>query len=349
AGDLHHYARYEPTAATRADTPHRFTCGGGGAYLLGTHDLPKDLSFKSGQGRQQYRQRTRFPDVETSKGLRNKAWRLPTRNFVFCSLLAAVYLLYAWVLQSASKVPSVGLHRVTLMEYLSDYPITFGNAFVVLPVAVFNATAHSPSSVLLTLGVVVGAAVFTASSAEENKRRAWLGGAIHGMLHLGLALMLLWAAALFNLGTVAPALGRDAASFVDHPLQVLLFTVEASVLGGVLGGLLFGSWMMITNAWLGWHHDEVFSSQGIADYKCFLRLRLDASGLTIYPLKIAKACSKWKAGVGVTVLTQLGRTWRLRVTPGSGPRFEPVEPIAIELIEQPIHIPVTSPHPQSTP
>jgi hypothetical protein len=349
AGDLHHYARYAPCEETSADTPHRITCGGGGAFLLGTHDLPKALHFTSGHGKQHYKLSRTFPDAQTSRKLRDQAWKLPLKNPAFCCVLAAIYLLYVWVLQSASKVPNAGLNYVTLMQYLSLYPITLSNFFSVLPLAVFRGMTHSPSAVLLTLAVISGTGAFTASSATERKGRAWIGGAIHGLLHLALALLLLWSAGRFNLGTLAPRLGYSSAAFVDHPLQVLLFIIEASVLGGALGGLLFGFWLLMTNRLFHWHQEEVFSSQGIADYKSILRMRLDEAGLTIYPLKIRQVCRKWKLGPGIEQLRRVGRAWRLRASPGRAARFEPVNPIVVELIEDPISVPTKPSEPVSQP
>jgi hypothetical protein len=101
-------------------------------------------------------------------------------------------------------------------------------------------------------------------------------------------------------------------------------------------------WIVAANALFGWHAEDVFSSQGIADYKSFLRMKIDASGLTIYPIKIKRVCHRWKVGAGIKVLANAGRTWRLRVFQNSGARFEPIDPIRAELIEPPIHISSTS-------
>lgn len=74
---------------------------------------------------------------------------------------------------------------------------------------------------------------------------------------------------------------------------------ELTPIFSVLGGLLFGVWMVATNAAWGLHGEEVFSSQRIADFKCFLRMRFEADRLTIYPLKIDKVCTRWKVGPGI--------------------------------------------------
>jgi hypothetical protein len=74
----------------------------------------------------------------------------------------------------------------------------------------------------------------------------------------------------------------------------------------------------------GFHLNEAYSSQRIADYKNFLRLHLDKAGtLTIYPVGIRK--------IG---------TWKARQNPPAGePWFEPADAGSPpELIEDPIVI-----------
>ncbi|WP_460873293.1 preprotein translocase subunit YajC [Paralcaligenes ginsengisoli] len=336
-GDQHHYARYEPDEA--GTLPQRVTCGGGGAYLLGTHHLPEQLCFKSEAGNEErYKLSTAFPDAAWSRRLRNAACLLPIRNSLFCLQLAALYLLYLWVIQSASKVPNSFLGGKTLMAYLAQAPVTLHGFFDTLLPAVAHVMAHSPASMIFTLFIVVGPGLFTMSSTDTDRRRACIGGMLHGMLHLMLAFVLLWLMGYFNLGWVARSLGMPAEVFLDDWRHVLLFIVETSVFGGVIGGFLFGGWMVLADAWFGWHSDEVFSSQGIADGKSFLRMRIDADGLTIYPIKIERVCKNWKTGIGVQSLMRAGNTWRLRAFPGSGARFVPADPIKVELIETPIHI-----------
>jgi hypothetical protein len=42
------------------------------------------------------------------------------------------------------------------------------------------------------------------------------------------------------------------------------------------------------------HSDEAFSALAIEDWKNFLRLRVTANGLTIYPVGIDRVPRKWK-------------------------------------------------------
>jgi hypothetical protein len=127
---------------------------------------------------------------------------------------------------------------------------------------------------------------------------------------------------------------------VDDLRQVLLFLSGTLLFGGVLGGLLFGVWMVMGNTLWGLHSEVVFSSQCIADHKCFLRMHFKGDQLTIYPLKLEKVCRRWSVASGVAKLAKVQRTWRLRATPEStGPRFVPASgALQPQLIEPPIEI-----------
>lgn len=337
AGDQHHYAHYAPKPGSSPGAPQRMTCGGGGAYLLGTHQLPETLAFRGPSGEQAYQCQATFPDAAESRQLRNRVWNLPRLNPGFCVVLASFYLLMLWLLQSASKVPNPGLGNRSLMLYLADVPLGPSGLWQVLRSTMW-VMAHSPASVIFTLVIVGGAAAWTSASAPRNPSPAFFGGLVHGLAHCSVALFLLWGIGHVNLQALAPWLGMPAAEFVDHPLQVALFVMQASVIGGLAGGLLTGCWLVASNALFGWHHEEVFSAQAIEGYKSFLRIAITPDALTIYPLKIEEVCQRWRPGPGIEVLLKAGRDWRLRPRAGQGSRFEPDRPISVELIEPPIII-----------
>lgn len=330
AGDSHHYARYQPKAGTQA--PQRITCGGGGAFLHGTHQLPNQPKpiYVSGT-RQHYELAAVYPDKKTSEQLRNRAWRLPTRNLSFCAMLAISYLLFVWMIQSASKVPHPVRGNRSLMEVLSDLEVSIPHIREAWR-QLFWVMAHSPSSVVFAVAIVLGCAVLSAAGVKRTRKLAYGIGAAHGLLHLGLAIGLLWLMGRVNIHCLQFE--------VDNLRQVLLFLVETLMLGGSLGGLLFGAWMVMANALWGLHSEVVFSSQRIADHKCFLRMHFKGDQLTIYPLKLEKVCRRWSLAPGVAKLAKVQRTWRLRATPEStGPRFVPASgALEPQLIEPPIEI-----------
>lgn len=331
AGDSHHYARYSPIAGTAA--PQRITCGGGGAFLHGTQQLPDPPQpIIVGGKRQHYRMERTYPDKKTSTQLRNRAWRLPTRNLSFCAMLAFLYLLFTWMVQSASKIPHQMLGNRSLMESLSDLEWAWGH----LPgawVRLAAAMAHSPSSVVFAAAIVLGCGGLSSSGVKRARALAFGVGVVHGLAHLGVAVGLLWFMGRINLHYLALP--------VDSWRQVSLFIVEILLLGGVLGGFLFGGWMVMANAFWGLHAEEVFSSQRIADHKCFLRMCFEPGKLTIYPLKLDRVCRRWAVNENVQQEMQVGRTWKLRAFQAStGPRFVPASgPLKPELIEDPIVIP----------
>jgi hypothetical protein len=338
AGDLHHYARYAPSSALGLGKAQRITCGGGGAFLTGTHHLPQSLKFSvSGQPQHCTLQST-YPNTKTSKQLRNQAWNLPLKNASFCALLATLYLLFLWLLQSASKIPITSLHGRTLMENWAQLQPGWP-ALGVVGTQTWQVLAHSPGTALLAMGIVLAAGQFSRTSTQKNRTLALAFGMAHGGLHVLLALGMLWIMGRFNLFFL-PQIGCSFGS-VDDPFQVLCFVAQTIFLGGFLGGVLFGSMMVLANILCGWHSQEVFSSQRIADFKCFLRMHICAEGLTIYPLKIDKVCTHWTLGAQVTLVRRVANHWLVRAFPGATARFVPkpgCEPV-VQPIEPPIHIP----------
>lgn len=335
AGDTHHYARFAPKADDTT-APHRITCGGGGAYLNSTHQLPDHPApITVGGIKQHYELAATYPDKKTSEQLRNRAWRLPTRNVSFCGVLAVMYLLWIWMVQSASKVPNPARGTLSLMEKLAELDASLSNLGEVLR-QLFWTLAHSPSSVMVALCIVAACGAFSASGIKRAQGLAFLAGTVHGVLHLCVAVGLLWQMGRTNVYRMGWG--------IDDLRQVALCGAETLLLGGVLGGLLFGIWMVLTNAAWGLHIEEVFSSQRIDDYKCFLRMHFHGDKLTVYPLKLEKVCRRWSLGAGVRQLARIKRTWRLQASAGAqGPRFvpspgEPSPVQSVQLIEPPIEI-----------
>jgi hypothetical protein len=98
-------------------------------------------------------------------------------------------------------------------------------------------------------------------------------------LHLSLSFVLVWLCSWLNLTA-----GRLP---VDSLPQVLLFSGEMAVGGCLLGGWLFGLYLMLSSRLTGAHTNDVFASQSLEGFKNFLRLQIDARGkLTVYPLGI---------------------------------------------------------------
>jgi hypothetical protein len=101
----------------------------------------------------------------------------------------------------------------------------------------------------------------------------------------------------------------------------------SALLGFLLGGVIFGTYLILIHK-KGPEHphaNDVLACQGIPDYKNFLRLRIDETGLTIFPLGVRKVPRKWEADPA-------------NADPGS-PWLKPVgRELEVELIEDPIKV-----------
>ncbi len=100
-GDSHHYARYVDAQAAPGTETHFITAGGGGAFLHGTHTLPRRIllpvsSDPAQHGQQRELKRTTiFPSASISRQLiRSRIWLVPRTNLGFAFTWA---LPWAWL------------------------------------------------------------------------------------------------------------------------------------------------------------------------------------------------------------------------------------------------------------
>jgi hypothetical protein len=151
------------------------------------------------------------------------------------------------------------------------------------------------------LAVALAAAMVAYCSTERPLRRALLGGG-HGLVQAALA--------------TAPALLLDGAGLV---------ALVTAATGALLGGLGFGLYLVIAHPYVGSAANESLASQAIPDFKGFLRLRVDAAGLTIFPVGVRRVPRTWEAAPD---------------DPPDAPFLRPVDrPLEAELIEPPVHVP----------
>ena len=278
AGDLHHYCRYQQAGGERQ----LITSGGGGAFLHGTHNLPETLHHTEQQQAVTYERKKTFPSAEKSAALVWGNLLFPFRNAGFAFFLGGIYLLYAWLLQSAS----IGLRggQGSFLEHLGGQ--RFGlDGLVEVGLSFLQVLSYSPANVVFFLFIVLGMAFFVEAPACRKVAR-YTVGLVHGLSHLLLNIALLWGFAVLNLEVLA------------MPAQTLaqntLFIVEMLAGGALGGGMLMGLYLLLTNRLLKFNRTAALSSLRVADYKSFLRLHLDAGGLTIYPIGVDKVPTRWR-------------------------------------------------------
>ncbi len=326
-GDLHHYCRYSTEDGKR----HYITAGGGGAYLYATHSMPDEIKIEADRNPEKttFKRASEFPSMKVSRGLRWKIMGFPFMSWGFSLLLAFLYTLFAWILESASYNAG-NTTGSTFIKDIADKP--FSQADYVLK-RFFDIIHYSPGTVLFLVVLVFGLIAFS----DAKSRFKWLksrvkvagvlrvvAGLLHAMAHVALNLALIWIFAGIN--NADEWLKEPLANYrPEHLTFAALFTLEMFVIGGLLGGFLMGGYLLLSEVLTGRHTNEVFSAQRIPDYKNFLRLRIDETGmLTIYPIGVTRACRKWK--------------YRPEAS-DSKPWFEPDgSSIKSRLIEKPIRI-----------
>jgi hypothetical protein len=204
---------------------------------------------------------------------------------------------------------------------------------------------------LLLLGMInsVGAALFlfgiwfaffAITQSKYRGKRGLASRVVVATLHHGTHLLFMWglycAFAYFNntwlerhldilAGTSASA-AAPTLLLAPVPFWVsFIYPFEMVLIGGTLGGLIFGLYLMVTYIFGKVNCDWLFSSQRLDGYRCFLRMKFEPDKLTIYPIRLD------------AVPPRTG--WRWRRNPGPRePLVEPISPLKPRLIEGPIVI-----------
>lgn len=358
--DLHAYARY-----ASADGRQRFVSGGGGAYLYPTHQLPVRLhlpaqphyeentapkfeefalggvnvdpvsslapvssshkrpqsaTLKAASSKGTLRDRALpkeakeavFPRRQQSTRLARLSMLFPFYNPSFALFIGSFYLFLTWLVQSGSKIRPPSFLQVLAAIGLDPSAQTVAAALS----GFWNDLAHAPLSMLTVLMLILGLVGF----ADARGRAKWGLGIVHAFFHVGTMIALTGLFASLNLNILGLA--------EDSVVQVLLFTTEMVVLGGFVGGIVFGMYLYLTHLLLpGVHTNEVLLCQSRDDYKHVLRLHIARDGvLTLFPIGMQHVPQSW--------------TYRPDARPGEA-WFEPSDgPISkrVELIEPPVRL-----------
>ncbi len=336
AGDLHHYSRY---AAQDVGT-NFFTAGGGGAYFSPTHylqnirtiswggkklDLDVRCKVKDGQTT---RQPTCWPSRGTSRRLSLSTLGFPLRNYGFAVALGIIYWVMIWMF---STTPYGGK---TVGETLISDPDFhwWPGIFMLAPFA-------AASNVILGIWCLVLWVVLYgyADGGRGGKVRLVLG-TLHWMAHLAMMIALYYAVSYFSfylVDTLWPQARemlqnlelKSSADVRELFRTIVIFPPVMIFVGGIAAGFVWGAYLTIS-CLFGLHCDQAFASMGIPDFKNFLRMKIEPTKLTIYPIGLAR--------------TPRRRSWRyVRRKDGiatEGPAIVPARPLRPRLIEGPIEI-----------
>ncbi|HYO61260.1 MAG TPA: metallophosphoesterase, partial [Actinomycetota bacterium] len=228
-GDTHHYARYRA-----ADGATKMTAGGGGAYLSGTHHLPRDLDVPPAESVSRgksptvrHEQRHTWPSRGRSWFLSLGVFLLPFKNPSFAFLMAALYGLFGWA--------AAGVDEATLAGTIEE---------------VAWKIVRSPFVVLL---VLVARALVGFTKATGIKR--WLVGAFHTAAHVAGVGLSVWLA--LRLPTWLPML--PDVDFESRPAR-LAFVALTAAWGAVVGTMVMAAYLCLAQV-VRCNVNEVFAAQ----------------------------------------------------------------------------------------
>jgi calcineurin-like phosphoesterase family protein len=247
----------------------KITAGGGGAFLHPTH-APDTRKLRNG-----FEQRAAYPDEKTSAAL---SWR----NFLFPFLNPKSGWLYAFLYSMSAWLASASLEAADVV----DLPTAWQ--------AALHASIRDPLNGMWLVLIVGGFIFFT-----DTHIRSWriLGGASHALLHLAAAFMVGWLALLVTTRGLHLGYGTIA--------QLLSSGLIVFALGGPVGAFILGIYLFVSIRVFHRHGNEAFSSLRIADYKHWLRLRIDEAGvLTIFAIAIDRVPRRWRAATRNSESTQ---------------------------------------------
>lgn len=281
AGDAHHYVRHEIAADDNKLATHLITCGGGGAFMLGTDAVPEELHLGDmGTATR----KTPFPSVKESKSMRLGVFNMVLRHAIFCATVSAVMLCLVWLTHAASKaLIGSGALKTTALDAV---PLGFADVVLTL----LRTLIYTPPLLGVT-GLVAAGFIGFAHGARAKKTpngAAVFAGTVHFLAQFAIAFSSLLLTVIW------------LQSFEASPLTyVLLLPPVAVLLSWLACGLTFSLYIWLSNIAFKLHEQEIYSSQSIEDWKSFLRMRIGPDGLTIYPIGLRKIERNWQLSSGI--------------------------------------------------
>ena len=266
SGDKHHYARYQALQDDGAGGPHmKVTAGGGGAFLSTTQKLadaievpaPQDDYDPTTEEKEPFKLACCYPSTEQSRRLNGHIFLLGLRNPWFMVLPAMLYVLL--FLASLDVDRDAWRFDDILQSQLGAVPL----AIIVAVAAMLSAFYIVPKRV-----AVWPSRIFRG-----------IAGSAHTACHV-----------------VAVAAITMVCAQVFSPLtgwRLLPCILLVGVIGGIVGSLIFATFLFLVFALFGWNRTEAFSSFRYSGYKNFLRIHVTETTVTVYPIGIDKTCRKW--------------------------------------------------------
>jgi 3',5'-cyclic AMP phosphodiesterase CpdA len=279
-GDLHHYSRYEESAAGEIATGkiQMITAGGGGAFLHPTHNLPLynekegDESLNSSEA-VRLELKSCYPSKKESRLLLLRVLLFPFYNPAFVLTMITIQALLGYLLICSGRATGESFScKLAAVTTLPDYMLLFVRHLLL-----------NPPVLIINIAIIAGLTAFT--DRRSGKFNYWLLGTLHGVLQLACLFWCLW---LYSFLYVFHP-------FDDKLASQIFYSVAALLTGGLAGSFLMGFYLWFTNRVLDIHINESFSALGHSHFKNFLRMHITPQGdLEIYPIGIRKVVTRWQ-------------------------------------------------------
>jgi hypothetical protein len=277
SGDLHHYVRYHSEVPGE---PERITAGGGGAFLYPTHAAASEVLWPSdganGSPKHRYLREKVFPPDRVTQRWTLGALVAPiVANPSFALTTGFVYLALALLKPNGLEIVRESIGHVPM-------PIDIWRLFQ---------PPQARSLFVLATAIVAFALYLFADSRrhETSGKRRRISSLLMAFPHLSAQLYGMLVAA-FAAGWIATRWPSDRTSESATTLEASLSFIATNaasivVIGGLIGGLIMGTYLFACNL-AGRHLGVTFAALHLRGYKNFVRIRLDADRLTIFPIGI---------------------------------------------------------------
>ncbi len=268
AGDLHHYSRY----AHDKEEMQLVTAGGGGAFLHATHHLPDRFEIewygaKWNNADAKLCHYSLYSDPVDPDTIQDQPAVYPSQDVT----RKLCWDNWRFALDNKIFAVLVGVIYALVASYISMTEST-----------VFN----DPFLAILA-AALLGALMFHSyNSGRAVKYCLW------GIGHFALHAIAMWALAKLLWPAGATLCTQYNCDYFT--LIWLVYMAVSIVIGGVIGGTIFGIFIAAACAIGKIHQDEAFSALRVQSYRNFLRLRLSDNALTIYPVGIDKVPGRAK-------------------------------------------------------
>ena len=244
---------------SNASGEHKVIAGGGGAFLHPTH-RPRAEELADG-----FTEQVSYPAPATSARLAWGNLLFPLRNPRALGLPALVYALSAWFASARLNLADIDTFAHALQSALAT-------------------SVRDPVSGLWLMALVAGLVFFTDTHSRVYRI---IAGGLHALAHLVAALALAWLSVQFTVMVLGLEYGA--------PHQLLLAGALTFLGGAIVGGVIIGLYLLVSITVFGRHGNEAYSSLRIEDYKQWLRLRIDSSGvLDVWSIALDRVPRRWR-------------------------------------------------------